>query len=108
VSALRRYKVGAFEEAGMVTLDELEQDADAEQDRLDARLTPIDAALTHWPAVELNGDSAYNLRRGQAVFVAGATETGRLRIYGPNRSFLGLGAMDSSGKVAPKRLIRAK
>ncbi|HET7587020.1 MAG TPA: tRNA pseudouridine(55) synthase TruB [Gammaproteobacteria bacterium] len=108
VSALRRYKVGAFEEAGMVTLDELEQDADAEPDRLDARLTPIDAALTHWPAVELNGDSAYYLRRGQAVFVAGAPETGWLRIYGPNRSFLGLGAMDSSGKVAPKRLIRAK
>ncbi|HET7371682.1 MAG TPA: tRNA pseudouridine(55) synthase TruB [Gammaproteobacteria bacterium] len=108
VTALRRYKVGAFEEAGMVTLDELEQDADVGLDRLDDRLTPMDAALTHWPAVELNGDSTYYLRRGQAVFVAGAPENGWLRIYGPNRTFLGLGTMDSSGKVAPKRLIRSK
>lgn len=106
VSALRRYKVGGFDAAGMVTLDELEADADT--DRLDARLTPLDDALTHWPAVDLDGNSAWYLRHGQAVFVAGAPTGGWLRIYGPSGTFLGLGSVDSSGKVAPKRLIRNK
>ncbi|HET7307362.1 MAG TPA: tRNA pseudouridine(55) synthase TruB [Gammaproteobacteria bacterium] len=106
VTALHRYKVGAFDEAGALTLDELEQRASSGE--LDAALTPIDDALAHWPAVELNADMGWYLRRGQAVFVAGAPSSGWIRIYGPDRTFLGLGAVDSSGKVAPKRLIRTK
>jgi tRNA pseudouridine55 synthase len=108
VTALRRYKVGAFDEAGSVTLDALEALADAGGDALDAVLAPMDGALAHWSAVDLDGDSAFYFKRGQAVFVAGAPASGWVRIYGPARAFLGLGAVDSSGKIAPRRLIRQK
>ncbi|HET6726196.1 MAG TPA: tRNA pseudouridine(55) synthase TruB [Gammaproteobacteria bacterium] len=108
VAALRRYKVGAFDEADAVTLAELEEAAEGGMAALDAKLAPIDGALTHWPAVDLNADSAYYLTRGQAVFVAGAPGDAWLRLYGPEKRFLGIGAVDSTGKVAPKRLIRSK
>jgi tRNA pseudouridine55 synthase len=108
VTALRRYKVGGFGEAGSVTLAALEERAGEDGDALDTVLAPMDGALAHWPAVDLDGDSAFYFARGQAVFVAGAPADGWVRTYGPARAFLGLGAVDSSGKIAPRRLIRQK
>lgn len=106
VVALRRHQVGIFDEAAAVTLDELERLAGDGPEALDARLLGVDSALTHWPAVDLSTEAAYYLRRGQAVFSADAPRAGWLRIYGPERVFLGMGEIDLDGKVAPRRLIR--
>jgi tRNA pseudouridine55 synthase len=113
VSALRRTTAGPFGPDGMVTLDELESMAEkAEQagdrsfESLDALLLPMDQALRDWPEVELDQDSAWYLRRGQPVMVAGAPTEGQLRIYGPDRLFLGLGEVLPDGRISPRRLLK--
>lgn len=51
--ALRRLKVGPFEAAGMVTMDELQ--AASETGALSEYLLPVDAGLVDWPVVQLDG-----------------------------------------------------
>jgi tRNA pseudouridine55 synthase len=71
----------------------------------EAQLLPVDSAISYLPKVTLNIDAAYFLMQGQAVWLAGKTPNGYLRIYGENNTFLGLGFMQEDGKIAPKRLI---
>lgn len=85
VIELRRLGLGPFEAPAMVTLEEIEARAEQGEAALDALLAPIDRALTQWPAVRLDRDSAYYLRQGQAVFVPGAPTRGLVRVYGPGR-----------------------
>lgn len=106
VAALRRYKVGPFDAAAMVTLADLERAAVAGMQELDALLTPADRALVHLPEVGLDTESAYYVRRGQAVRAPRAPRSGWVRLYAPDGGFLGIGAIDADGKVAPKRLMR--
>ncbi|OOG22208.1 tRNA pseudouridine(55) synthase TruB [Thioalkalivibrio denitrificans] len=106
VVELRRLGLSPFEAPAMVTLEQIEARAGEGDAALDALLTPIDAALVHWPAVTLDRDSAYYLGQGQAVFVPGAPTAGMVRIYGPGGVFLGMGEILDDGRVAPRRLIR--
>jgi tRNA pseudouridine55 synthase len=71
----------------------------------EAQLLPVDSAISYLPKVTLNTDAAYFLMQGQAVWLAGKTPNGDLRIYDENNTFLGLGFMQEDGKIAPKRLI---
>jgi tRNA pseudouridine55 synthase len=110
VAALRRTTAGPFGPDGMLTLEALEQIAEGAADggfaELDALLLPMDQALRDWPEVELDQDSAWYLRRGQPVMVAGAPTEGQLRIYGPEHMFLGLGEVLPDGRISPRRLLR--
>ena len=108
VIELRRTAVVPYDDATMVTLDELRAAAEEGFDALDARLLPIDTALRDWPAVRLNADSAFYLRQGQPVLVPKAPTAGWVRIYGPEERFLGLGEIADDGRVAPKRLIASE
>ncbi|WP_018953536.1 tRNA pseudouridine(55) synthase TruB [Thioalkalivibrio sulfidiphilus] len=105
VIELRRLGLGPFETPTMVTLEEIEARAEQGEAALDALLTPIDSALTQWPAVRLDRDSAYYLRQGQAVFVPGAPTRGLVRVYGPGETFLAMGEILDDGRVAPRRLM---
>lgn len=71
----------------------------------EAQLLPVDSAISYLPKVTLNTDAAYFLMQGQAVWLAGKTPNGDLRIYDENNTFLGLGFLQEDGKIAPKRLI---
>ncbi|HEX5340608.1 MAG TPA: tRNA pseudouridine(55) synthase TruB [Gammaproteobacteria bacterium] len=106
VIALRRLAVGPYGGDGlpMYPLDELRALA-VEPAGLDARLLPVDSALSHWPAVRLGSDAAWYFGRGQAVVVPGAPTTGWLRIYDAER-FMGLGEVIPDGRITPRRLIR--
>jgi hypothetical protein len=45
------------------------------------------------------------VNQGQAVQVAGAPQSGQVRMtVGPEREFIGVGEIDDEGRVAPKRL----
>ncbi len=107
VKALRRHAVEPFEEAAMVKLDRLSalaEDAAA----LDGLLAPVDAAIANWPSVELDEEQSRRLRLGQAVPMGesvATTDDGLVRIYGPAADFLGIGAVDAQGQVAPRRLL---
>lgn len=105
VTALRRLVAGPFGPTGMLTLEELEQARAKGVSSLDSLLLPVDAALLDVPKVELNEDTAYYLRHGQAVQVPKAPTSGAVRIYEHSGRFLGMGEIAEDGKVMPKRLI---
>ncbi|MDJ0928254.1 MAG: tRNA pseudouridine(55) synthase TruB [Gammaproteobacteria bacterium] len=105
VAALRRTTVGPFTTEQMVTLAELEQAAAAGLAALDARLRPADEALADWPELELGPQQAYYLMQGNAVNSGPGWQPGRVRLYGKERRFLGIGEVLRDGRVAPKRLF---
>jgi len=107
VKRLRRVGAGPFHEAEMRTLAELRELASAGQEALDGIVIPMEAALRDWPSVRLNGDSAYYLKRGQAVLVPHAPTRGWVRITGPEQRFIGVGEVLDDGRIAPRRLVRA-
>jgi tRNA pseudouridine55 synthase len=69
-------------------------------------LLPVDSAIEHLPKVSLNADAAFYMMQGQAVWQAGKTPAGDLRLYDEQNHFLGLGFLQDDGKIAPKRLIQ--
>ena len=103
VTVLRRLAVGPFgRESPALSLAELESRSHGAD--LDALLLPVDSALKHWPEARLSGDAAWYFAKGQPVFVPGAPTSGRLRVYAEGR-FLGVGEIQSDGRLAPRRLM---
>lgn len=73
-------------------------------------LLPADAALQGLPQASLSWDQVTALRHGQAVQSPSqppAPEGRRVRIYAPDRVFLGLGEARAGGWLQPRRLIHA-
>jgi tRNA pseudouridine55 synthase len=103
VCELRRVAVGALRIEDTVTLDALAA-LPAPETRA-ARLQPVDALLTELPAVELTPLAAHYLRQGQAVTGGRDLAPGWVRLYEPERGFLGLGEVQDDGRVAPRRLL---
>ena len=105
-TALRRTQLGPFRDERMWTLPELEALAgEGGEPALDAVLHGADTAVRHWPEVVLGeAEQAYVLQ-GQAVFATGPAGA-RVRMYGPDRLFLGVGEMTPEGRrVAPVRIM---
>ncbi len=104
-SMLRRLQSGPFNEEQMLTLEQLQEKADAGEADLDACLLPMDLSLPHLPGITLTKDVAHYLCQGQAVSANGLAATGLVRIYQQEGPFLGIGEHKGDGRVAPKRLI---
>lgn len=110
---LRRVQVATYPTARMVTLDHLnallEQAQTSEQSpalSLDPLLMPMDSPVSDYPEVNLPSDIASYLKLGQAVRAAQAPQEGMVRITeGDAHKFIGMGEIDSEGRVAPKRLV---
>lgn len=106
VTELRRLGVGPYDQDGMVGLEVLKAEFQADSfAALDAHLFPIETALTQWPDVRLSPDAAFYLRQGQPVVVPHAPTRGWVRLYAGDRQFLGMGEILDDGRVAPKRLM---
>jgi tRNA pseudouridine55 synthase len=105
LSRLRRTRVGPFREEGMVTLDDLRQEAEEGAESLDHHLLPLDHALGDYPEVTLTESSLFYVRQGQAVQVPQAPTDGWVRLFDNTGKFVGVGAVLDDGRVAPKRLI---
>jgi tRNA pseudouridine55 synthase len=103
VSSLARTHAGCFSLEQAITLDELEA---MDQDSRLATLLPTDALLPAFPRLDLDSDHIYYLFRGQEVWKSQIREKGFVRLYDMNGLFLGLGEITSSGRIAPKRLVR--
>jgi tRNA pseudouridine55 synthase len=89
----------------MWTLEELETLAEQGFDALDTCLTPIDAALSHIPAIHLDEDRAKKLTMGQVVQTDDLPNGELFRLYQGEDRFLGLGKPTEDGQIAPKRLL---
>jgi len=102
LAGLRRVVTGAFDISQAQTLEQVDQ---MTLEQRDACLLPADMLLTGLPAVEVDEENAYYLRRGQAIWETRPGECGMLRLYGPERAFLGVGEIMEDGRVAPRRLL---
>ncbi len=100
---LRRTVTAGYQLSQAMTIEQLEA---MPIEPRDAQLLPVDSAIAGLPEVVLSADAAYFLMQGQAVWQAGKVPEGELRIYDENEQFLGLGFLQSDGKIAPKRLIQ--
>ncbi len=103
VMGLRRLATGGFSVEQAITLEALQN---LPEDGRLARLLPLDQALTHLPAVDLSLNAAYYLCQGQVVTAPHGVPMGVVRLYEAGGRFLGLGEVQSDGRVAPKRLLR--
>ncbi|MDQ1362807.1 MAG: tRNA pseudouridine55 synthase [Pseudomonadota bacterium] len=104
ITQLRRLSVGPYAGHAMVTLDKLYELAEQGEAALDAQLLPVDTGIMNWPEVRLDPDSAFYIKQGQPVLVAKSPMRGMVRLYDA-QCFLGVGEIQSDGKVAPKRLL---
>lgn len=100
VSSLRRLWVEPFEGHPMRTLESLTSAADVAE-----CLIAPDQALGHLPAVSLQAQDALRVQHGQAVRIPGAPAALRVRLYGQDGCFLGLGECDAAGNVQPRRML---
>lgn len=110
VTALRRLAAGHFSLAQAFDLATLEQvAADGGTEALDALLQPTESALAGWPEVILSPESAYYMRRGQAVRVPGNGIPGNVAIYEDagqgHKALVGIGEFTEDGRLAPRRLL---
>jgi len=105
LSALRRTDVGPFHAEGMVTLDQLRAKVEGGSETLDAFLMPMEQALDGWPEVVLSDTTLYYVRQGQAVMVPQAPTHGWVRLFSPQREFIGAGVVLDDGRITPKRLF---
>ena len=75
VIALRRTRVGPFDESSSITLDELDQAGTASADdggaRLAAALRPVDAALLDLVMLNVSQQDGGRIARGQSVLIRG-------------------------------------
>ena len=107
VVALRRIEVTPYGASQMVTLEDLQRQAEAGSSALDALLLPIDTPIAAWPAVRVRDDMAYYLSRGQPVLVPRAPTRGWVRLYrGDAERFFGMGEILDDGRIAPRRLVQ--
>ena len=68
-------------------------------------LLPIDSALAHLPAFRLSNADTQRVLRGQRVASETCEAAPRVRLYGADGGFLGLGEADATGGLQPRRLI---
>lgn len=122
LSFLVRTRVGRFEIADALTLEECE--AAAERGEFGELVLPMDWPLAHLPAVELDGPNALRFVQGTRVTTAEAARAGGLgtevprdqaagagvpalqRVYGVGGRFLGLGEM-LKGQLRPQVVLAA-
>lgn len=99
--ALRRLGVAPFLTEPQWSFEALESLSAAQRLKL---LLPVDAALLDWPRLDLPAAGASAFRQGQAVCIP-VECPGNVRIYAAGLGFLGLGAMEATGRVVPIRLV---
>ena len=102
VSALRRSWVEPFEQEAMETLEAVTRACEA---GATPTLVRTDRPLGHLPAVTLESWQVDRIRHGQEVVLVCSPPPGRIRLYGVERRFLGLGESDGRGKIRPRRLF---
>jgi tRNA pseudouridine55 synthase len=101
LAQLRRVEIGPFSLSGTVTIEALEA---LGGEAREARLLPVDAVLGHLPAATLGQVAASRFMQGQPAELPGAG-SGRIRVYGPAGTFVGIGEVGADGRLQPRRLI---
>jgi tRNA pseudouridine55 synthase len=107
VKSLRRVEAGPFSIEAALSVSQVHDIADSADSEamLDEKLLPLDTALINLPDIELSEEMAFSITRGQAVRIADAPVEGFVRLYRPEREFIGVGAVLEDGRIAPRRMM---
>lgn len=105
LAALRRTRVGAFHVREALTLDDLQQVAEA--GRLAEVLRAADEGLSEFPAAILAPSTAHSIRNGVRVrFSPGLRNVrGPVRIYDTEGDFIATGEFGMSGELRPSKVM---
>jgi tRNA pseudouridine55 synthase len=91
----------------MISFAQLEAIAAAENYlALDRYLLSVESIMDHLPIIKTTALITHYFRQGQAVMIPHAPTRGLLRLFSPNGVFVGIGEVQSDGKIAPRRLIQ--
>lgn len=105
IIALRRIQAGKFREQQCISIDELQRIKESDGlAGIDKYLVAMDEAVGDLPEVRLPSITADCVKHGQAVLVRHLPAEGLVRLY-DEEEFIGIGAIDDDGKVAPRRLL---
>jgi len=108
VVALQRSAAGPFSASDGTTLEQLEA-LRGEHSALDARLKPIDSAVSDLAAITVVESAAWHFVRGQSVLVTGlyqqAEEGDIVRVFRADGGFLGVGEVLDDGQIKPRRVV---
>ena len=100
VLELRRTQIGYLKEDNLTKLISKDK-----KTYIDA-MVDSDQVLKHFPKLVLKKTEAKKIRNGQQVdYNARQEKEGIVRLYEKEGSFIGIGSIDSSMKVSPRRLI---
>ena len=103
VLELRRTHIGCLNE------EHLTQVTTCDKDKYLERILDIGKVLRNLPKVILNKNETKKIINGQQVdYNARREKEGIVRLYEKEGSFIGIGSVDSSMKVSPKRLINTQ
>lgn len=105
LTALRRTSTGGFDVSSAITLDNFERLSFDE--RLNA-LKQADCLVNHLPNLKITDEFANRLRLGQRLHIFQIDKdfksTGLVRLYA-NGVFVGLGEIETSGRLKPKKVL---
>ena len=105
VIELRRTQAGRFSADGCKDLEKLESIKESNGlGALDELLIPMDQAIAEMPQVFLEHDTAKRIKHGQFVSLDELPGSDLVRLY-EEEVFIGIGAINSAGKLSPRRLI---
>ena len=101
---LHREWVEPFADRRMIGLAALERQAAEGPDALSEHLLAPDIALSDRAELALDRTEADRFLHGQRLKVAAAASD-LLRVYGPERHFLGIAECDAEGRLSPRRVF---
>ena len=105
VIELRRTQAGRFNANECRDLEKLESIKESKGlSALDELMIPMDQAILEMPQVFLEHDTAKQIKHGQFVSLDELPGSGLVRLY-EEEVFIGIGAVNSEGKLSPRRLI---
>ncbi len=102
LKALRRTAIGALDVNQARTLDQL-QAMPPEDSR--ALLQPPDLLVAGLPKTELDAATTRAIRQGRSVSVPQLDPVGQVAMYASGSGFLGVGEVQSPGRLSPRRLL---
>ncbi len=93
-------------EVGDLVLDKESCSLDETQDSLIRKFLPCDAMLGGMDKIELNSEDTKKVRNGVSIdYNAQLKNKGLVRIYTEKELFIGIGELNRSNKLLPKRLL---
>ena len=105
VAALRRTRVGPFDEEDAVKVGDLEAARDGAGEALAAVLRPVESALSELQSVAISRDSAARLMRGQPVILRGREAPPEGKLYATCGGVLVAVGDVERGELVPHRVF---